>query len=81
MSKGSGGRETENVTELQPPTLLLLFIPQVIYEYGEPPWWNDIDRGTEELGEKPVPVPLCPPQFAHGLTRERKLASTVKAGD
>jgi hypothetical protein len=22
----------------------LLFIPQVIYEHGEP-WWNDIDRG------------------------------------
>jgi hypothetical protein len=28
------------------------------------PWWNDIDRGkNEELGEKPVPVPLCPPQI------------------
>jgi hypothetical protein len=23
---------------------------------------------TEELGEKPVPVPLCPPQIPHGLT-------------
>jgi hypothetical protein len=22
----------------------LLFIPQVIYEHGEP-WWNDIDMG------------------------------------
>jgi hypothetical protein len=22
----------------------LLFIPQMIYEHGEP-WWNDIDRG------------------------------------
>jgi hypothetical protein len=22
---------------------------------------------TEELGEKPVPVPLCPPQIPHGL--------------
>jgi hypothetical protein len=25
---------------------------------------------TEELGEKPVPVPLCPPQIPHGLTRD-----------
>jgi hypothetical protein len=23
---------------------------------------------TEELGEKPVPVPHCPPQVPHGLT-------------
>jgi hypothetical protein len=23
---------------------------------------------TEVLGEKPVPVPLCPPQIPHGLT-------------
>jgi hypothetical protein len=23
---------------------------------------------TELLGEKPVPVPLCPPQIPHGLT-------------
>jgi hypothetical protein len=30
------------VSELQPPTALL-FILQVIYEYGQP-WWNDIDR-------------------------------------
>jgi hypothetical protein len=22
---------------------------------------------TEELREKPLPVPLCPPQFPHGL--------------
>jgi hypothetical protein len=26
--------------------------------------WNEIDRGkTEVLGEKPVTVPLCPPQI------------------
>ena len=25
-------------------------------------WWNDTERETEVLGEKPVPVPLCPPQ-------------------
>jgi hypothetical protein len=30
-----------------------MFIPQVIYAYGEPRW-NDIDRKIKELGEKPV---------------------------
>jgi hypothetical protein len=32
------------VSELRPPTGLL-FIPQVIYEHGEP-WWNCIHRGN-----------------------------------
>jgi hypothetical protein len=32
---------------------------------------------TEELGEKPVPVPLCPPQIPHGLNRDRTRASAV----
>jgi hypothetical protein len=26
-------------------------------------WWNDIDRKTKGLGEKPVLVSLCPPQI------------------
>jgi hypothetical protein len=66
------------VSELRPPTGLL-FIPQIIYEYGEP-WWNDIDseKPKKKLGEKPVPVPLCPPQISHGLTREQTRASAVK---
>jgi hypothetical protein len=25
---------------------------------------------TEVLGEKPVPMPFCPPQITHGLTRD-----------
>jgi hypothetical protein len=33
---------------------------------------------TEELGEKPVPVSLCPPQIPHGLTRARTRDSTVR---
>jgi hypothetical protein len=33
---------------------------------------------TEELGEKPVPVPLCPPQIPHGLTQARTRASAVR---
>jgi hypothetical protein len=28
-------------------------------------------RKTEELGEKSVPVPLCPPQIPSGLTQAR----------
>jgi hypothetical protein len=26
------------------------------------------ENAAEELGEKPIPVPLCPPQIPHGLT-------------
>jgi hypothetical protein len=29
------------------PPVGLLFIPQMMYKYRKP-WWNDIDRGTEE---------------------------------
>jgi hypothetical protein len=32
---------------------------------------------TEVLGEKPVPVPLSPPQIPHGLTRDRTRVSAV----
>jgi hypothetical protein len=33
---------------------------------------------TEELGEKPIPVPHCPPQIPHELTRARTRASAVR---
>jgi hypothetical protein len=33
---------------------------------GAPVEWNWQGK-TEVLGEKPVPVPLCPPQIPHGL--------------
>jgi hypothetical protein len=33
---------------------------------------------TEELGEKPVPVTLCPPQIPHGLTQAQTWASAVR---
>jgi hypothetical protein len=33
---------------------------------------------TEEIGEKPVPVPHCPPQIPRGLTGERIRASAVR---
>jgi hypothetical protein len=38
----------------------LLFISQLIHDYEEP-WRSDIDRQTEDVGEKSVPVPLCLP--------------------
>jgi hypothetical protein len=40
---------SDYISELWPPAGLL-FIPQVIYEYGVP-WWNGIDGKTEELGK------------------------------
>jgi hypothetical protein len=52
-------------SELWPPAGLL-FIPQ-IYDCGKPQW-NDTDGKTEELREKLVPVPLCPPLIPHELT-------------
>jgi hypothetical protein len=33
---------------------------------------------TEELGEKPAPVLLCPPQIPHGLSRARTRASAMR---
>jgi hypothetical protein len=39
--------------------------------------WSETEGETEVLGEKPVPVPLCPPQIPHGLTWDRTLASAV----
>jgi hypothetical protein len=32
----------------------------------------------EHLGNKPAPVPFCPPQIPHGLTRARTRASAVR---
>ena len=33
---------------------------------------------NRQLGEKPLPVPVCPPQISHGLTRDRTRASAVR---
>jgi hypothetical protein len=43
---------------------------------GAPVEWNWQGK-TEVLGENPVPVPLCPPQIPHGLTRDQTQASAV----
>jgi hypothetical protein len=39
--------------------------------------WNWQGK-TEALGDKPAPVPLCPPQITHVLTRDRTRASAVR---
>jgi hypothetical protein len=44
---------------------------------GTPVEWNGQGK-TEVLWEKPVPVPLCPPQILHGPTRDRTRASVVR---
>ena len=44
------------------------FVPFVINEWNNMVHcWNDTDRKTEVFREKPVPVPLHPPQIARGL--------------
>jgi hypothetical protein len=45
------------------PPMGLLFIPQEIYEYGEP-WWSDIDRGKL----------LCPPELSGNSTNKHLIA-------
>jgi hypothetical protein len=42
---------------------------------GQVEWYWQVK--TEVLGEKPVPVSLCPPQIPHGLNRDRTRASEV----
>jgi hypothetical protein len=46
-------------------------------------WWrwkmiNFYKGENRQLGEKPVPMPLCPPQIPHGLTRDSTRASVVR---
>jgi hypothetical protein len=58
----------------------ILFIPQIIYIYMimEKDGGMILTGKTEELGEKLVPVSLCPPQIPHELTRERTRDSAVR---
>jgi hypothetical protein len=55
-------------------TMIIIFCP--FPSSGAPVEWNWQVK-TEVLGEKPVPVPLCPPQIPHGLTQHRTQASEV----
>jgi hypothetical protein len=66
----------DNVSELLSLTEIL-FIPHTIWVWRTTMGWYWQGK-TEELGEKPVPVPLCPPQIPHGLTRAWIRTSVVK---
>jgi hypothetical protein len=55
--------------------LRILQIIWVLESDGGMIYW---ERKTEELGEKPVPVPLCPAHIPHGLTPARTRASAVR---
>jgi hypothetical protein len=65
------------VSELLLPLTDILFIPQMIWVWRVTVEWYWQGK-TEELGEKPVPVPFCPPQIPHGLTRARTRVSEVR---
>jgi hypothetical protein len=42
--------------------MIIFFLFFLVMEHR----WNEIDRGKPKYsGEKPVPVPLCPPQNPH----------------
>jgi hypothetical protein len=73
----SMGRDYVSELRLRPLKAYCSSLHRNLYEYGDI-WWNDTDRGPEELGENPVPEPLCPPQIPHGLTRVRTRASAVR---
>jgi hypothetical protein len=56
----------------------ILFIPRMIYMSMENDCGMILTGKTEELGEKPVPAPLFPPQMPHGLTRAQSRDSGVR---
>jgi hypothetical protein len=65
-------------TEAWMPTYVsILRFPQMISVWRATVEWYWQGK-TEQLGENPVPVPLCPPQIPHGLTRARTQASVVR---
>jgi hypothetical protein len=68
-----GGSSTQ---PWMPAYVSILRIPQMIWVWRATVEWYWQGK-TKELGEKPVPVPLCPPQIPHGLTQARTRASTT----
>jgi hypothetical protein len=69
-----GGSSTQ---AWMPTYVSILRIPQMIWIWRATVEWYWQGK-IEELGEKPVPVQLCPPQIPHGLTRARTRASAVR---
>jgi hypothetical protein len=41
--------------------------------------WMKIGKGNQSTRRKPAPVPLCPPQMPHDLTRARNRAAAVRS--
>jgi hypothetical protein len=64
------------VSELLPLTDILS-IPQMIWVWKATVEWYWL-RKAGQLGEKPVPVSLCPPQIPQRLTRAQTRASVVR---
>jgi hypothetical protein len=56
----------------------LVHSPGDIWTWGAMVEWYWQGK-TEELEEKAIPVPLCPPQIPYGLTRARARASTMRS--
>jgi hypothetical protein len=52
--------------------------PSDMSEYGAAAEWYWQGK-TEGIGEKPLPVPLCPPQIPHGLPWERTGTSAARS--
>jgi hypothetical protein len=52
------------VSDLRPPAGLL-FIPEVIYEYGESLWNNDVDRGKL----------ICPLELSGNIYQQSRLVA------
>jgi hypothetical protein len=59
------------------PVMKIMRFFLLFHFYGAPVEWKWQGK-TEALGEKPVPVPLCPPQISHGPTQNRTRSSTVR---
>jgi hypothetical protein len=55
------------------------FIPQVIHEWICSSSGMILTGETKGFGEKPVPVPICPPQIPYGLTCLQTWASMVRS--
>jgi hypothetical protein len=73
VAKGPAADATD---ALQPWGLLCNPVMKMMMIIFSPVEWNWQGK-TKALGEKHVPVPLCPPQIPHGLTRDRTRASAV----
>jgi hypothetical protein len=66
------------LTQAWMPTYVsILRIPQMISVWRATVEWYWQGK-TEEMGGKPVPGLLCPPEITHGLTRARTRASAVR---